>query len=537
MRPYMAYFAEAGNAGRTSKMQSPKETGWIRTCRTFAAEQGLDASIVVKLHAFGGPTSRNMKQEEFGGLERFTKTLRTKLPRRIIETLDGEIDRPQAEMFARRFSSVADLLLGESEERTEARVLFIGLIIRTAEVLQAALPRALRVRAVADFYYSQCALIHHLRPQTEEPQHYRALQANHPWQEVAPGVAWQRVEGLSPNGPVHINTLRTKNPILRMQDIRHLREQLSFAEYSLQLGAVAAISGGFFLYSEPDILLPSRRFDPVGYLMDEGKVLNPPALCRATLYQRESLELGMERLGPKGLGLRWQGGHEVQIENHNFEPSGPSQVSAYNRAYGTHAPHPTGVNVVVVGDAVQEVSASAVAIPLAGMVLAMPNNSAPRVGVRVTWLPHKHHGESPAKRAIAGGPMLLLDGQDCVDRAMEDFQNSAPPVTFSQDETFDQNLLPRMAAGIDPDGTLYFCAIDGRDFQRAPGMTLGQTGEWMQALGCERAMNLDGGSSKRMVVNGQVVDLASTEVVGIKAGVESSRSVQSAIFISPGHGK
>jgi exopolysaccharide biosynthesis protein len=62
-------------------------------------------------------------------------------------------------------------------------------------------------------------------------------------------------------------------------------------------------------------------------------------------------------------------------------------------------------------------------------------------------------------------------------------------------------------------------------------MTLKQTAEWMKALGCHRAMNLDGGSSKRMVVNQKVVDLSSTEVVGAKVGKESIRPVHSAILI------
>ena len=110
---------------------------------------------------------------------------------------------------------------------------------------------------------------------------------------------------------------------------------------------------------------------------------------------------------------------------------------------------------------------------------------------------------------------------------------TAPPVTFSRDETFDQNLLPRMAAGVDSEGDIFFAAIDGRNFYKAPGMTLEQTSQWMRALGCTRAMNLDGGSSKRMVINGRVVDYASTEVVGSKSDKKLVRPVHSAILIYP----
>ena len=130
--------------------------------------------------------------------------------------------------------------------------------------------------------------------------------------------------------------------------------------------------------------------------------------------------------------------------------------------------------------------------------------------------------------------MLLSAGELCIDRDEEDFAKTAPPVTFSQDETFDQNLLPRMAAGLDEAGALYFAAIDGRNFHRAPGMTLEQTAHWMKALGCTTAMNLDGGSSKRMVIDGRVVDLSTTEVVGNTAGATSIRPVHSAVLIGEG---
>ena len=131
---------------------------------------------------------------------------------------------------------------------------------------------------------------------------------------------------------------------------------------------------------------------------------------------------------------------------------------------------------------------------------------------------------------MAGGPMLSVAG---ISLPAEDFRGGAPPITFSQDETFDQNLLPRMAAGLRPDGTLVLAAIDGRRFDVAPGMTLRGTAAVMQALGCGVSMNLDGGSSKRMVVQGAVVDLPSTEVVASPHARTAVRPVVSGMLIFP----
>jgi hypothetical protein len=120
-----------------------------------------------------------------------------------------------------------------------------------------------------------------------------------------------------------------------------------------------------------------------------------------------------------------------------------------------------------------------------------------------------------------------------LDLAGEGFVHGAPPITFSEDETFDHNLLPRLAAGRTADGATVFAAIDGRNFARALGMTLRQTAALLRELGCTTAVNLDGGSSKRMVVRGRAVDLATTEVVsgGAPSAEAPVRPVFSALLL------
>jgi exopolysaccharide biosynthesis protein len=88
-----------------------------------------------------------------------------------------------------------------------------------------------------------------------------------------------------------------------------------------------------------------------------------------------------------------------------------------------------------------------------------------------------------------------------------------------------------MAVGqLDADQFL-FAAIDGRNIEHAVGLSLEQTAHLMSAMGCHTAMNLDGGSSKRMVVQNRAVDLASTEVQTSTAASEKVRPVYSAILL------
>ena len=148
--------------------------------------------------------------------------------------------------------------------------------------------------------------------------------------------------------------------------------------------------------------------------------------------------------------------------------------------------------------------------------------------------------------------MFFSDDNNCniMDLPSEDFKGSAPPVTFSQDETHDHNLLPRMGVGMakcpESGNELLVCvAVDGRNLDRALGLTLQGTSDLLRSLGCYKAMNLDGGSSKRMVIwdveskEHKVVCLSTTEIKtnngngnseSKEAAVEPSRPVHSAIL-------
>jgi hypothetical protein len=64
---------------------------------------------------------------------------------------------------------------------------------------------------------------------------------------------------------------------------------------------------------------------------------------------------------------------------------------------------------------------------------------------------------------------------------------------------------PRTALGHSKDGKkVVLCVIDGRQAGYSAGVTRNEEGYIMKALGCYSAINLDGGGSSAMVVNGEV---------------------------------
>jgi hypothetical protein len=343
------------------------------------------------------------------------------------------------------------------------------------------------------------------------------------FRSIVGGLEHACIEDSTRDGPLRVNVLRAHPDLIRvrMVDTRAAAEQGTvFEQYVRELGAIAATSGGFFLYSEPDIELPSRRYDPVGLLVDDGHVVSPPVLARGALAVSDANEVVIEPIGLAGIEVRLHGRAGATDAWHLDD--------VFSRAHGLRGPDRLSISVV--SDTVVACGRS-LAVPLNGFVTPLPVGVIASVGDRVHWGSVNTSTGAVVRDAVAGGPMLVRDGRAQIDLRAEEFWGTAPPVTFSQDETGDQNLLPRMAAGLDDQGRLVLAAVDGRNLQRALGMTLRDLAELMLALGCHAATNLDGGSSKRMVLRDQPLDLASTEIVATPGRDDHIRPVHTAIML------
>lgn len=99
---------------------------------------------------------------------------------------------------------------------------------------------------------------------------------------------------------------------------------------------------------------------------------------------------------------------------------------------------------------------------------------------------------------------------------------------------------PRSAVG-DDKGNLYLVAVDGRRSE-APGMTLQELAEFMLSIGCQNAINLDGGGSTRLLVNGQPANKPTEDrpvnnflCIYLKENEKGAETMHK-VFIDPGHG-
>ena len=94
--------------------------------------------------------------------------------------------------------------------------------------------------------------------------------------------------------------------------------------------------------------------------------------------------------------------------------------------------------------------------------------------------------------AVGGGPTLIHDGKIWI--------------TYKEEQLFpghEQEKHPRTAMGYTRDGRLIVLAIQGRFPGIAEGATLKQEARLLMDLGCYEAVNMDGGGSSCLLVNGK----------------------------------
>lgn len=87
--------------------------------------------------------------------------------------------------------------------------------------------------------------------------------------------------------------------------------------------------------------------------------------------------------------------------------------------------------------------------------------------------------------AMSSGPLLIFGGR----------------ILPAQNTKFSLNRHPRTAVGLTEQGKLLLLTVDGRH-ARAQGLSIPELAKLMHALGCVHALNLDGGGSTTMWLNG-----------------------------------
>jgi hypothetical protein len=136
--------------------------------------------------------------------------------------------------------------------------------------------------------------------------------------------------------------------------------------------------------------------------------------------------------------------------------------------------------------------------------------------IHPAWVP----SVGAIEQLIGGWPVILRDGVPMIDEA----------ATREFTANGNANVRhPRSLVGFDADTShLFLVAIDGRS-AASVGMTLTEAAELLRGLGVAHALNLDGGGSTALVVNGRVVNRPSD--------AQGERTVANALLIEAQPGR
>ena len=99
-----------------------------------------------------------------------------------------------------------------------------------------------------------------------------------------------------------------------------------------------------------------------------------------------------------------------------------------------------------------------------------------------------------ARLVVGGGPLLVEKGEVNV-RSRE--ESMAPDIAYGR--------APRTGIGVKADGTVLLMVVDGRS-QYSAGMSLKEFAMYLKRFGAVSAVNLDGGGSSEMVLDGKVMN-------------------------------
>lgn len=137
--------------------------------------------------------------------------------------------------------------------------------------------------------------------------------------------------------------------------------------------------------------------------------------------------------------------------------------------------------------------------PEGDAIAAMPTGDL----VELRW--RVHEAASGITDVVGSNITLVHGGQVSTDVTM----NSGP---------FFTEKAPRTAIGVLPDGRVVIVTVDGRQPGYSVGMTPRELADFMVGLGCIDAMNLDGGGSTSLVIDGMLAnrpsDAAGQRAVG-----------------------
>ena len=252
----------------------------------------------------------------------------------------------------------------------------------------------------------------------------------------------------------------------------------------IEPNAILSVNGTYFKQSTGT---------PLGTLVINNEIITGP------IYERVALGIGKNKFKTARIafiGKLKNSTKTIKIDNINQPRMLQANVLVYTNKWGEISPRTKSKckQLAIQNGKIVAISDHPLIIPENGIVISAPKEKLEgfklgeqvEVNYKITpeWKNIKH--------IISGGPYLLKDGKIFVD-------------TKSQKLTAISGKNPRTAIGYTKNNIMIIVTVDGRK-EGSSGVTLNELANLMKELNCYEAINLDGGSSTAMFVNGLMIN-------------------------------
>ncbi len=318
--------------------------------------------------------------------------------------------------------------------------------------------------------------------------------------QIERGLRYKEIRQINWQGPVVYTLIELDlnserfflEPVLANGQINGLQDLGKMVKEKAML---AGVNGGYFHYSGR----------PLGLIYKDENIIAEPIKNRTALLLTKDNQVIFDTVS-------WQGyletvNNQININGVNRKP-GNDQVTMFNNYYGEYAPLIKAgmLEIVVISGYVEDINYFKNSsdnknslIPEEGYIIqAHGKGIEEEFGqIEVGDSMYLENNFSPnfqehnIKTAIAAGPQLIENGEIYITAEEEEFQSD---IAYGR--------APRSAVGVNNNNKLVFITVDGRQPEHSIGITLELLARFMLDYGITDGMNLDGGSSARMIVRG-----------------------------------
>lgn len=324
---------------------------------------------------------------------------------------------------------------------------------------------------------------------------------------------------------------------IEVNDGDNVADREKTSTVAARLGSLVGVNGGFFVTADADGVQGTRA----GLSVVDGELQSMAVGARAALVledggrrvrvadlsSRVTVRVGsavhavegINRVPGKVRNCGRPGAVPTALPRQDVTCSLTDDLVKFTDSFG--APLPTGAGSQVVLDKAGVVVSRGErggSVPSDGQVLQ-------GTGAAATWLAeHAEVGRrlhvsevvrdasgrrlalGPGDSVVSAAPTLVENGRIRIDATTE---GTLDPLDLSFGFAWSNVRQPRTLAGIDRHGRLLLVTVDGRQPGVSDGFTLAEAARFMRSLGAVQALNLDGGGSTAMAVDGTLVNVPS----------------------------